>query len=128
MLAGAEGWEEIEEFGLTKEEWLRGFLTLPNGIPSHDTFRRVFSLLDAEVFQERFMEWVEVRLGCGAAQTVAIDGKSLRGSQVPGKGMLHLVSAWACESSLLLGQEKVDDHSNEITAIPELFRSLYLSG
>lgn len=128
VLAGAEGWEEIEEFGLTKEEWLRGFVTLPNGIPSHDTFRRVFSLLDAEVFQERFMEWVEVGLGRGAAQTIGIDGKSLRGSQATGKGMLHLVSAWACESGVLLGQEKVDDHSNEITAIPELLRSLYLSG
>lgn len=124
VLAGAEGWEENEEFGLTKEEWLRGFLALPNGIPSHDTFRRVFSLLDAEVIQERFMEWVEVGLGRGVAQTIAIDGKS----QTPGKGMLHLVSAWACESGLLLGQEKVVDHSNEITAIPELLRSLYLSG
>jgi predicted transposase YbfD/YdcC len=128
VLAGAEGWEEIEEFGMTKENWLKAFLALPNGIPSHDTFRRVFSLLDAAAFQERFAAWVEVGLGRGAAQTIAIDGKSLRGSHAPGKAMLHLVSAWACENGLVLGQKKVDGHSNEITAIPELLTSLYLSG
>ncbi len=128
VLAGAEGWEEIEEFGVTKEAWLREFLSLPKGIPSHDTFRRVFSLLDAEVFQQRFMDWVELGLGRGQAQTIAIDGKSLRGSHGPGKTMLHLVSAWACESGLVVGQRKVEGHSNEIIAIPELLQSLYLAG
>jgi predicted transposase YbfD/YdcC len=125
---GAEGWEEIEEFGQTKEVWLRQFLELPGGIPSHDTFRRVFSLLDGDIFQERFFDWVELGLGRGLEQTVAIDGKSLRGSHAPGKAMLHLVSAWASETELLLGQQKVADHSNEITAIPELLESLYLAG
>lgn len=128
VLAGAEGWEEIEEFGITKENWLKAFLALPHGIPSHDTFRRVFSLLDAHAFQARFLDWVATGLGRGAAQTVAIDGKSLRGSHAPGKAMVHLVSAWACESGLVLGQKKVEGHSNEITAIPDLLRSLYLSG
>jgi predicted transposase YbfD/YdcC len=128
VLAGAEGWEEIEEFGQTKEAWLRQFLELPCGIPSHDTFRRVFSLLDANIFQERFLDWVEMGLGRGSEQVVAIDGKSLRGSHAQGKAMLHLVSAWASEAGLLLGQQKVADHSNEITAIPELLKSLYLAG
>jgi predicted transposase YbfD/YdcC len=128
VLVGAEGWEEIEEFGETKEEWLRQFLKLPKGMPSHDTFRRVFSLIDAEAFQSRFMEWVEMGLGRGQAQTIAIDGKSLRGSHAGGKAMLHLVSAWASESGLVLGQKKVDDHSNEIKAIPALLDHLYLAG
>jgi predicted transposase YbfD/YdcC len=128
VLAGAEGWEEIEEFGQTKEAWLRQFLELPCGVPSHDTFRRVFGLLDADIFQERFLDWVELGLGRGPEQVVAIDGKSLRGSHAPGKPMLHLVSAWASEAGLLLGQQKVDDHSNEITAIPELLKRLYLAG
>jgi predicted transposase YbfD/YdcC len=128
VLAGAEGWEEIEEFGQTKEAWLRQFLELPCGVPSHDTFRRVFSQLDAEVFQERFLDWVELGLGRGPEQVVSIDGKSLRGSHAPGKAMLHLVSAWASEAGLLLGQQKVADHSNEITAIPELLKRLYLAG
>ena len=128
VLAGAEGWEEIEEVGQTKEAWLRQFLELPCGVPSHDTFRRVFSLLDANIFQERFLEWVELGLGRGPKQTVAIDGKSLRGSHAQGKVMLHLVSAWASETGLLLGQQRVADHSNEITAIPELLKSLYLAG
>jgi len=128
VMAGAEGWEEIEEFGQTKESWLREFLSLPNGIPSHDTFRRVFGLLEAKAFQQRFVEWVEVGLGRGREQVVAIDGKSLRGSHSPGKTMLHLVSAWASESGLVLGQQKVDEKSNEITAIPTLLDTLYLKG
>ena len=128
VLAGAEGWEEIEEFGKTKERWLRGFLTLPKGIPSHDTFRRVFGFLDAEAFQQRFIEWVELSLGRSGDQVVAIDGKSLRRSHRGGQGMLHLVSAWASESGLVLGQQKVDEKSNEITAIPKLLEALYLGG
>lgn len=130
VLSGAEGWEDIEEFGESKEDWLRQFLELPNGIPSHDTFRRVFSLLDAAAFQERFMRWVEGVFSITRGQVVSMDGKTARGSQDEGKGQkaLHLVSAWASANGVLLGQRKVDDKSNEITAIPALLEQLYVAG
>lgn len=130
VLSGAEGWEDIEEFGQSKEGWLRQYLELGNGIPSHDTFRRVFSLLDATAFQERFMRWVEGVFTVTRGQVVAIDGKTARGSQDTGKGKqaLHLVSAWASANGVLLGQRKVDDKSNEITAIPALLEQLYVAG
>ena len=130
VLSGAEGWEEIEEFGETKAEWLKQFLALENGIPSHDTFRRVFSLLDAQAFQERFMRWVEGVFTLTRGQVVAIDGKTVRRSRDEGNGKpaLHLVSAWASENGVLLGQRKVDEKSNEITAIPVLLEQLYLAG
>jgi hypothetical protein len=98
-LCGAETWTEIEEFGQSKENWLRGFLGLENGIPSHDTFRRVFSILPAEAFQERFGEWVEASFQVERGQVIAIDGKTMRGA---GVGALHLVSAWAHRSGVLL--------------------------
>jgi predicted transposase YbfD/YdcC len=130
VLSGAEGWEDIEEFGQSKEGWLRQFLELANGIPSHDTFRRVFSLLDAAAFQERFMRWVEGVFTVTRGQVVSIDGKTARGSQDRGQGKqaLHLVSAWASANGVLLGQRKVDDKSNEITAIPALLEQLYVAG
>jgi len=130
VLCGAEGWEDIEEFGESKESWLRQFLELECGIPSHDTFRRVFSLLEAKVFQERFAAWVEGVFRVKRGQVIAVDGKSVRGSHDKGKGKaaLHLVSAWASENGLLLGQRKVAEKSNEITAIPELLKSLYVGG
>ena len=130
VLSGAEGWEDLEEFGQSKEGWLRQFLELANGIPSHDTFRRVFSLLDAAAFQERFMRWVEGVFRVTEGQVIAIDGKTARGSQDIGKGKqaLHLVSAWASANGVLVGQRKVDDKSNEITAIPALLEQLYVAG
>lgn len=130
VLSGAEGWEDIEEFGQSKEGWLRQFLALENGIPSHDTFRRVFSLLDAAAFQERFMRWVEGVFGLTSGQVVAIDGKTVRGSgkESSGQRALHLVSAWASTNGVVLGQRKVADQSNEITAIPALLEELYLAG
>jgi predicted transposase YbfD/YdcC len=130
VLCGAEGWIEIEEFGQAKEEWLRQFLALENGIPSHDTFGRVFSLLDAKVFQERFARWVESVFVVTRGQVVAVDGKTARRShdQAIGKDAIHLVSAWASANGLLLGQRKVDQKSNEITAIPELLKLLYVAG
>lgn len=130
VLSGAEGWEDIEEFGQSKEGWLRQFLALENGIPSHDTFRRVFSLLDAAAFQERFMRWVEGVFGLTSGQVVAIDGKTVRGSgkESSGQRALHLVSAWASTDGVVLGQRKVADQSNEITAIPALLEELYLAG
>jgi hypothetical protein len=85
-ITGAEGWEDIEEFGQSKEGWLRQFLELANGIPSHDTFRRVFSLLDAVAFQERFIRWVEGVFTVTRGQVVSVDGKTARGSQDKGKG------------------------------------------
>jgi predicted transposase YbfD/YdcC len=124
-LCGAETWTEIEEFGESKQDWLRQFLALEQGIPSHDTFRRVFSLLPAEVFQERFSRWIEATFRVERGQVIAIDGKTVRGA---GLGVLHLVSAWAHQSGVLLGQRKVDDKSNEITAIPQLLDDLYLAG
>ncbi len=130
VLSGAEGWEDIEEFGPSKGSWLRQFLELANGIPSPDTFRRVFSLLDAAAFPERFMRWVEGVFTVTRGQVVSIDGKTARGSQDTGKGKqaLHLVSAWASANGVLLGQRKGDDKSNEITAIPALLEQLYVAG
>jgi len=126
VLSGAETWGEVELFGEEREAWLKQFLELPNGIPSHDTFRRVFSLLDAQVFQERFIEWVEQTFQIKRDQVIAIDGKSLRGSRGP--SCLHLVSAWATGEGIALGQRKVQAGENEIVAIPELLAELYLKG
>ena len=130
VLCGAETWEEVEVFGETKEAWLRQLLQLPCGIPAHDTFRRVFSLLDGQAFQERFMEWVESVFQITRGQVIAIDGKTLRGSQdcANGKSALHLVSAWATANGLSLGQQKVADKSTEIGAIPALLKQWYLHG
>jgi len=125
VLCGAESWTEIEEFGESKHEWLRQFLSLEQGIPSHDTFRRVFSILPAEAFENRFRAWVETTFRVEQEQIIAIDGKTVRGA---GVRALHLVSAWAHRSGLVLGQRKVDDKSNEITAIPQLLEDLYLAG
>jgi predicted transposase YbfD/YdcC len=115
----------VEEFGESKQAWLAQFLKLEQGIPSHDTFRRVFSLLPAEVFEARFREWVEANFQVERGQVIAIDGKTVRGA---GLRALHLVSAWAHHSGIVLGQRKVDEKSNEITAIPQLLDDLYLVG
>jgi predicted transposase YbfD/YdcC len=125
VLCGAESWTEIEEFGESKRAWLSQFLRLEQGIPSHDTFRRVFSLLPAEVFESRFREWVETTFRVESGQVIAIDGKTVRGA---GLRALHLVSAWAHRSGIVLGQRKVDEKSNEITAIPQLLDDLYVAG
>jgi predicted transposase YbfD/YdcC len=130
MLCGAESFVEFEQFGNAKFEFLRGLLELPNGIPSHDTFRRVFCLLDPKPFSECFRHWTEGLRKAFSKEIVAIDGKTLRRShdRANGKEAIHRVSAWARENSLVLGQVKVDDKSNEITAIPELLRVLNLKG
>jgi predicted transposase YbfD/YdcC len=125
VLSGAESWTEIEEFGESKRAWLATFLRLEQGIPSHDTFRRVFSLLPAEVFESRFREWVETTFRVESGQVIAIDGKTVGGA---GVRALHLVSAWAHQNGIVLGQRKVDEKSNEITAIPQLLDDLYLAG
>ncbi len=130
VLSGADNWVEIEEFGQIREAWLREFLELPNGIPSHDTFGRVFARLDADAFRRSFIDWVRAVHRLTAGQVVAIDGKTLRGSvdKTKGKAALHVVSAWASENALVLGQLAVEDKSNEITAIPQLLEMLVLQG
>ena len=130
VICGADDWVAIERFGRAKEGWLRTFLALPNGIPSHDTFGRVFSRLDPDQFQRSFVSWVQALAEISLGQVVPIDGKTLRHSydRSLGKAAIHLVSAWASANRLVLGQLKVDDKSNEITAIPELLKLLVLKG
>lgn len=130
VLSGAESFVDFERFGIAKHEWLAGFLKLPHGIPSHDTFGRVFALLDPRQFSECFTNWTRNMRKSFHAEIVAIDGKTLRRSHDRAKGResIHMVSAWARENGLVLGQRKVDSKSNEITAIPELLRTLDLAG
>ncbi len=129
-IAGADSWVDVEAFGRCKEEWLRKMLELPNGIPSHDTFGRVFARLDAEQFERCFTEWVLAISEVLQGDVVAIDGKTVRRShdRYAGKGAIHMVSAWACESGVTLGQTGVDRRSNEITAIPRLLELLEVEG
>ena len=129
-ICGAEGWEDFELFGNCKLDWFKSFLELPNGIPSPDTFRRVFARLDPQQLQAAFLDWVRSVTRLTDGQVVAIDGKQLRRSydKASGKSAIHMVSAWAEENRLVLGQAKVDEKSNEITAIPELLRLLEISG
>jgi len=130
IICGADGWVEIEEFGNAKLPWFQTFLTLPNGIPSHDTFGRVFAALDPEQFQACFLAWVQSAVTSTEHQLVALDGKTLRRSHdhTKGKAAIHMVSAWASATRLVLGQVKVDEKSNEITALPDLLQLLALKG
>jgi predicted transposase YbfD/YdcC len=127
-IAGAQDWQEIETFGRKRRGWLKRFLRLPHGIPSHDTFERVFDRLNPQAFQACFREWVAAVSEALRIQHVAIDGKALRGSGSAKLGPLHLVSAWATAQHLTLGQVAVDAKSNEITAIPALLELLDLNG
>ncbi len=128
VICGGEGWAAMETFGRTKEAWLRTFLALPHGIPSHDTFGRVFARLDPAAFGRCFVAWTRAVAPDSAAPVVAIDGKTLRRShdRADGKAALHLVSTWAGASGLVLAQVAVGHKSNEITAIPALLRLLDL--
>jgi predicted transposase YbfD/YdcC len=129
VLSGAESWNDIADYGEDKLEWLKTFLTLPGGIPSHDTFNRVFAALDPEEMERGFAAWVSSIAKLTAGEVVAIDGKTLCGTRESGKKTLvHMVSAWAETNGLVLGQRKVDDKSNEITAIPKLLDALELAG
>ena len=125
MICEAESWNEIEEYALAKEDFLRSFLDLPNRIPSHDTFNRVFSDIDSGEFEHCFTQWVSTLLELQPKEIIAIDGKTTRGAQSKGKkSPVHRVSAWASEQNLVLGQVKTSEKSNEITAIPELLKVL----
>jgi hypothetical protein len=129
-LAGADGWKDIELFGRAKEQWLRQFLTLPYGIPSHDTFGRVFSLLDPQAFEACFRQWVSAICELIPGEVIAVDGKTLRRShdRAGSPGALHLVSAWATANRVVLGQVATEAKSNEIAAIPRLLALLHLEG
>jgi hypothetical protein len=130
VIGNADSWVEVARYAVRKRAWLQTFLELPNGIPSHDTFNRVFALIDPVALQQGFHHWMQALVDVTAGRLVAIDGKTLRHSfdTADGKGPLHLVSAWASENRLMLGQYAVDSKSNEITAIPELVKMLDLSG
>ena len=129
-ICGAEHFTEMEDFGKANKEWLHTILELPNEIPSHDTFGEVFARLDSAEFKKCFMAWVESIRTATAGEVIPIDGKTMRRSadRSKGKGAVHLVSAWAARNRLTLGQVKIDEKSNEITAIPELLRLLYVKG
>jgi len=128
VIAGAQDWQQIVTFGRKRRDWLSGFLELPNGIPSHDTFERVFDRLKPQAFQACFRDWVQAISAALRIKHIAIDGKTLRGSGSAKLGPLHLVSAWATAQHLSLGQVAVNAKSNEITAIPLLLELLDLNG
>jgi predicted transposase YbfD/YdcC len=129
VICGADDWVEVENFGHAKYDWFKQFLELPHGIPSHYTFRRVFARLDAKRFQTCFVEWIQAIHELTQGQIVAMDGKQLRRShdKAIDKAAIYMVSAWASENRLVLGQVKVDDESNEITAVPQLLDMIEIS-
>lgn len=127
VICGADSWNEMENYAQSKEKFLCTFLDLPNGIPSHDTFNRVFSNIDSQAFESCFIEWVSNLAKLQPKEIIAIDGKTIRGAKASGKkSPVHMVSAWANENNLVLGQVKVSEKSNEITAIPKLLEVLSL--
>jgi len=130
LISGADSWTQVAEYGRSKLAWFKEFLELPHGIPSHDTFGRLFAKIAPQGFHDFFTRWVQELSQSLQGKTVAIDGKTLRGShdRAQGSPALHLVSAWVSEIRLVLGQLKTADKSNEITAIPELIKTLALQG
>lgn len=129
VLSGCDDWNAIEWYGQNKEQWLRKYLELPNGIPSHDTFNRVFAALDSSCLQACFLNWVESVASVTGGDIISIDGKRLCSSGQQGKrSIIHMVSAWSEANALVLAQVKVEDKSNEITAIPTLLEILELKG
>ena len=130
MICGADNWVAIEEFGLAKEAWFKQLLGLENGIPSHDTFGEVYAAIETEQFSICFSNWVADLACLSEGEGIAIDGKCLRRSldKSSKKAAIYMVSAWAQQNNLVLGQVKVDDKSNEITAIPKLLSRLDIAG
>lgn len=129
VICGADGWTQMEMFGQSKQKWFRTFLDLPNGIPSHDTFRRVFNMLDPEAFETCFMAWIDDLAQASEGRLIALDGKTIRGSldAANGKAAVHMVSAWCNANQMVLGQLATEEKSNEITAIPKLLKLIDVS-
>jgi len=130
VIGGATGWEDIQTYGESHATWLSTFLSLPAGIPTADTYRRVFQRLDPQALEQCFLGWVDQIVAATGAQVIPIDGKTVKGSydRSSGRKALHVVSAWASEHRLLLGQVKVESKTNEITAIPSLLELLDIRG
>ncbi len=130
VICGADGYEEIENYGLSKEEWLKTFLDLKNGIPSEDTFARVFSMINPKEFESCFLGWIKSIAKVTNGDIIPIDGKTLRRSydKKSSKSAIHMVSAWSSENGCVIGQLKTNEKSNEITAIPQLLKTLDLHG
>jgi len=130
VLCGADGWVDIAEFGRGKKDWFTTFLHMPKGIPSHDTFGRVFAALNPLAFETCFIAWINTLAVATEGRLIAIDGKTLRRSLdiANGKAAIHMVSAWCAANHMVLGQLATDDQSNEITAIPELLKLLDIRG
>lgn len=128
VICGADSWEEVEEYAKVKVDWLTSFLALPNGIPSHDTINRVMSSICPNEFESCFREWVTSLILPTGEEIISIDGKTICGAKINGKSNIHMVSAWASLSNLVLGQVKVNEKSNEITAIPNLIEKLAIDG
>ena len=129
VICGCDDWYEIELFARTKQAWFRGFLALPGGIPSHDTFNRVFAAMDPKALQDCFCRWMEDIATLSQGRIISIDGKRLCQSGQDGKrSVIHMVSAWCSHNSMVLAQVKTDDKSNEITAVPELLKILDIAG
>ena len=130
VICGADNWVAVERFGHSKKEWLEDFLELPNGIPSHDTIGDLFSRLDPQQLQSCFLAWIQSLFRVSDGEIIAIDGKKLRHSydSSTDRPAIHMVSAWACQNRIVLGQVKTDEKSNEITAIPKLLKLLDIKG
>lgn len=128
VICGCEDWYEIEDFGRQKESWLKTFLDLPNGMPGHDTYRRFFMKVNPKKLEQCFIEWIKAVCDIAEGRIISIDGKCLRGSKGDNPSFVHMVSAWCNTNNMVLAQEKVDDKSNEITAIPALLDILVLKG
>ena len=130
IICGAEHWTEMEAFGKCKKTWFSSFLKLPNGIPSHDTFSRVFAAIDPKQLRQCYADWIQGFMKGVDVQHICLDGKTVRGSRhaPDNKRAVHMISAYARESGLVLTQEKVDEKSNEITALPDILRRLTLAG
>jgi len=128
VICGCENWYEIEDYGKQKEAWLKTFLDLPDGVPTHDTYRRFFMWVNPKKLEQCFIEWIKSVCDITEGRIINIDGKCLRGSKGDNASFVHMVSAWCNTNNMVLAQEKVDDKSNEITAIPALLEILVLKG